>query len=78
LIKVKVFAPAFISHENITSDNQVALDDGATLNDLCGKLKLPLPLRLLSLFYVNYEQTRINTKLDDGDVVSFLFPISGG
>jgi molybdopterin converting factor small subunit len=77
-IKVKVYAPSFIHNEIPDGDGYVTLPEGATLNDLYKKLKLPLPLRLNFLFSVNYEQAHGDTQLKDGDVVSFLFPVSGG
>jgi molybdopterin converting factor small subunit len=77
-IKVKVYAPSFIHNEIPDDDGWVALHEGASINDLYKKLKLPLPLRLSFLFSVNYEQAHGDTKLKDGDVISFLFPVSGG
>jgi hypothetical protein len=55
-IKVKVYAPSFIHNEIPDDDGWVALQDGASINDLYKKLKIPLPLRLNFLFSVNYEQ----------------------
>jgi molybdopterin converting factor small subunit len=77
-IKVRVYAPAFINHERIAADGFVTLKVGASLNDLYNALKLPLPLRLSFFCSVNYEQAKWNMKLKDGDVVSFLFPLTGG
>lgn len=78
IIKVKVYAPAFINHEPISADGTVTLADRATLNDLYSRLKIPITLRLVCFCSVNYEAARWNTKLEDGDTVTFLFPISGG
>lgn len=77
-MKVKVYAPAFINHEPIDADGTVTLEDHATLNDLYRRLKLPLPLRLSCFCNVNYAPAKWNTRLKDGDTVTFLFPISGG
>ena len=77
-MRVKVYIPAFIDHEQLDADNMVTLDEGALMADLYRKLKVPLPLRLSFLYVVNYEQVRWNTPLNDGDIVTFLFPIHGG
>ncbi len=77
-IKVKVYIPAFVNHTQIDSQGYVTLDANATLADLFHHLEIPLPLRLSFLYMVNYEQVNWNTPLHDGDIVSFIFPISGG
>lgn len=77
-IKVKVYVPAFIDHEKVDEDSMVELKDDARMGDLYRLLKLPLPLRLSFLFSVNYEQAKWNTPLKDGDVVTFMFPVTGG
>jgi molybdopterin converting factor small subunit len=77
-IKVKVYVPAFINHEHIDPDSDVELNDGAKMSDLYQVLKLPLPLRLSFLYCVNYEQARWNTPLNEGDVVTFMLPVTGG
>jgi hypothetical protein len=78
IIKIKIYAPAFISHEQINADGMVTLEEHATLFDLYRRLKLPLVLRLSFFCSVNYEPAKWNQKLKDGDTVTFLFPIPGG
>jgi molybdopterin converting factor small subunit len=77
-IKVKVYAPGFISHDAFDSTGCVELDEGNSISDLCQKLKVSFALRHIMLYAVNYDQTKLNTKLKDKDTVSFLFPFSGG
>jgi molybdopterin converting factor small subunit len=77
-IKVKVYAPGFVNHDLIDPNGYVDLTEGDSIGSLYRKLKLPLPLRLIMTCSVNYEQAKRSTKLKDGDVVTFLFPISGG
>lgn len=77
-IKVRVYVPSFISHEQIAQDGTITLAEGATLHQLYDYLHIPLPLRLSFLYRVNYEPAKWNTRLEDGDVVTFLFPVSGG
>jgi molybdopterin converting factor small subunit len=75
---VKVFVPAFINHEHIDADSNVELPDDAKMADLYQLLQLPIPLRLSFLYCLNYEQARWNTPLKDGDVVTFMLPVTGG
>jgi molybdopterin converting factor small subunit len=70
--------PAFIDHSEIDADSYVSIDDNATMTDLYRRLKLPLPLRLACLYWVNYEPAKWNTRLQDGDTITFLFPVTGG
>jgi molybdopterin converting factor small subunit len=77
-MQIKVYAPAFIDHAALDPDGRATLPAGAKLRDLYALLKVPLPLRSRIFFSLNYEQARGNPALKDGDVVTFLFPISGG
>ena len=77
-IRVKVYAPGFVNHDLINLDGFVEVKEGDSVNDLYKKLKLPIPLRLVMACSVNYEKVKSSRKLIDGDVVTFLFPISGG
>ena len=60
------------------ADSMVELKDDARMGDLYRQLSLPLALRLSFLYSVNYEQARWNTPLKDGDVITFMFPVTGG
>ncbi len=77
-MKVKVNAPAFCSFKHIDENGYMTLPDGATLNDVYKKLRVPLLMRKILFSAVNYERVKLSTKLKDGDVVSFLTLISGG
>jgi len=77
-IRVKVYAPGFVNHDSINPDGFVEVKEGDSVSDLYKKLKLPIPLRLVMACSVNYEKVKSSRKLIDGDVVTFLFPISGG
>ena len=78
VLKVKVHAPAFCSFKPIDEDGYMTLPDKAKLNDVYKKLRVPLPFRKLLFSAVNYRRAKLSTKLKDGDVVSFLAPLSGG
>jgi molybdopterin converting factor small subunit len=77
-VKVKVYAPAFASFQHLDDDSSMKLPEGATLNDVFRRLKIPLPLRPFLVYTVNYEKAGLNTPLNNGDVVSFLTPLAGG
>ena len=77
-IKVKVFVPAFINHEKVDQDGWVILKEGARMADLYQKLKIPLPLRLSFLYFVNYDKCSWSTVLKDGDTITFFMPVAGG
>ena len=77
-MKVKVYAPVFLNLKSIDSDGYVTLDEGATVNTLYKKLRIPLIIRPLMFCSVNYKQVKLKTKLKEGDIVSFLSFVSGG
>ncbi len=54
------------------------VEDGITLKQLYRILKVPWLYRPILYCTINYEPARMKTRLMDGDVVSFLAPISGG
>ena len=77
-LKVKVYAPAFCSFKHIDENGYMTLPDEAKLNDVYKKLRVPLPFRKLLFSAVNYRRSKLSARLKDGDVVSFLVPLSGG
>ncbi len=77
-IRVKVLAPGFINHDLFDQNGFVQLSDGDTLGSLLKILKVPLPLRISHFLRVNYERVHLDTRLRDQDIVTFLFPLSGG
>jgi molybdopterin converting factor small subunit len=77
-IKIRVYIPPFINHKRLDADSYVYLKDGARMSDLYHYLKIPLPLRLSFLYFLNYEPSKWNALLKDGDMVTFLFPVTGG
>lgn len=77
-MKVKVYAPLFGNTEPLDGDGYLHLEEGAVLKDLYKLLKIPLPFRNSLLCMVNYERSKSTRKLADGDIVSFIGPVSGG
>jgi molybdopterin converting factor small subunit len=77
-IKVRVYAPGFISHEAIDQDGYVQLAEGSSVRHLYRKMQVSLIARLLVTSFVNYEPAKMNRKLEENDIVSLMFPVSGG
>ena len=77
-MNVKVYASGFCSFEHIDEDGFMSLPEGASLNDVYKKLRIPYLLRKVLFAAVNYEHVKLNTKLKDGDVVSLLSSRAGG
>ncbi len=75
---VKVYASGFCSFDHLDEDGFMNLPEGASLNDVYKKLRVPFPFRKILFATVNYEHVKLGTKLKDGDVVSLLSPLSGG
>ncbi|HOQ10466.1 MAG TPA: MoaD/ThiS family protein [Syntrophomonadaceae bacterium] len=77
-MKVKVYALPFLNGDAIDEMGFMEVPEGATLRYVYKKLQVPLLLRPILLCSVNYEKARMDQVLQDGDVISFFFPISGG
>ncbi len=77
-IRVKVYAPAFIQHQNLDEEGFATLPDNASLKDLYHHLHISFLLKPVLVCRINSEQAKQSTVLKDGDTVSFFFPISGG
>ncbi len=77
-MNVRVHASGFCSFEHINEDGFMSLPEGASLNDVYKKLRIPFLLRKVLFASVNYEHVKLNTKLKDGDIVSLLAPLAGG
>ncbi len=77
-MKIKVYASGFCSFEHIDDDGFMSLPEGASLNDVYKKLRIPFLLRKVLFAAVNYEQVKLSTKLKDGDVVSLISARAGG
>ncbi len=75
---VRVYASGFCSFEHIDDDGFMSLPEGASLNDVYKKLRIPFLFRRILFASVNHEHVKLNTRLKDGDIVSLLAPMAGG
>jgi molybdopterin converting factor small subunit len=78
MIRIKVYAPLFCSFKHIDESGYMTLPDGAILNNVYKKLRIPFPLRKIMFASVNYKGGGLKVKLKDGDVVSFFSGLAGG
>jgi molybdopterin converting factor small subunit len=77
-MRIKVYAPLFGDAEQLDESGYLEMPAGARLRDLYRKLNIPLIMRNAVVCQVNYERCGSGTKLQDGDIVSFIGPLSGG
>jgi molybdopterin converting factor small subunit len=77
-MRIRVYAASFCSFENIDRDGYMVLPDGAVLDDVYKRLQVPWLYRRIVFATVNYKKISLKTRLQDGDVVSFLSALGGG
>jgi molybdopterin converting factor small subunit len=77
-MRIRVYAASFCSFENIDRDGYMVLPDGAVLDDVYKRLQVPWLYRRIVFATVNYKKVSLKTRLQDGDVVSFLSALGGG
>ena len=77
-MKIKVYAPLFGDASQLDEKGYLEVPEHALLRDLYKKLKIPLLLRNSLVCLVNYEPGKAGRRLVDGDIVSFIGPLSGG
>ena len=77
-MRIRVYAASFCSFENIDRDGYIVLPDGAVLDDVYKRLQVPWLYRRIVFATVNYKKVSLKTRLQDGDVVSFLSALGGG
>lgn len=78
MISIKVYAPAIIDHSLLDKNGYLELEDGVSLTKVFDILKVPVMLRPVLLYTVNYDRVKMSTRLKDGDIISIFSPISGG
>lgn len=78
MMRIKVYLPGLFDHTPLDDDGFILLEEGSTLGKLIARLKIPLVARPFLLLHVNYERANQRTRLKDGDVVTFVMPITGG
>ncbi len=78
MIRVKVFAPAWCSHESLDERGWMELPEGSRLTDVLSAIRMPKVMAKLFHAAVNGEVTSLATVLHDGDIIGFFSLITGG
>ena len=73
-MRIKVVSPVEI--RELDGEGNLELSEGSRVRDVLKLLKLN-PARLLPVS-VNGEQVKRSQRLEDGDVVVIIYPLSGG
>lgn len=77
-MKVQVYPPPFAHLRVLDENGMLHLKPGARLSAVYRQLRIPLVLRPVLICNVNYKPVKMNTRLKDGDIVSFIVPLAGG
>ena len=77
-MRVKILPPYGCDRSSLDGRSWAELPDGSNVRDALRLIRCsPLKAKFL-LVSVNGERSSLTRKLDDGDVVGFFFPASGG
>ena len=77
-IRVKVFPLYGCDLSALDERSWMEIEEGSTVRDVLRRIRLnPLKAKLF-LLSVNGERSRLSRKLQDGDVIGFFMPVSGG
>ncbi len=77
-MRVQVYPPPFARLTELDEDGMMPLPQGARLFTVYRRLQIPLLLQPLLVCQVNYQRVKLNTQLKDGDIISFMLPLTGG
>jgi molybdopterin converting factor small subunit len=77
-MRVKVYAPGFLSRGQLDPEGTLLLDPGTTLDALYIHLHMPEPFRRSFYCSVNDLKAAWTAELHDGDKVVFMYPMAGG
>ena len=78
MIRVKVFPPYGCDRSTLDERSWMEIEEESTVKDVLKIIRLnPIKAKLL-LVSVNGERVSLSRKLQDGDVIGFISPVSGG
>lgn len=75
---IKVYPGSMVKCIGLDEDGNIEVEDGLSVRELLGRLKVPALVRPLILVSVNGMNTERNYRLKQGDAVSFMMPVAGG
>ncbi len=77
-MKITVYPPPMFNSKKISRDNIMIVKEGATLRTVYRMLKIPTIISPFLFCFVNHEKVSLDTKLKEGDMVSFWSIAAGG
>ncbi len=77
-MRIRVYAPRFADLSKVDDDGIMTMPEGATLDDLLKRLRVPLRFAAALFCLVNYERVPLSRRLQDGDIVGFIALLAGG
>ena len=77
-MKIIVYTPIMFRSPKVNNMDEMIVKEGSTLRSVLRELKIPLLASKALFCVVNHEKVPLSYRLKEGDVISFLTPISGG
>ena len=77
-MKVKIFPPRGCDRSALDERSWAEVPEGSTVGDVLKLIKCSQVRARLLLVSVNGERAKLSRELNDGDVVGFFSPVSGG
>lgn len=78
MMRIKIIPPYGCDRSRLDDRCWTEMDEGSTVRDALKLIKCSRLKARLLLVSVNGERMPLDTKLNDGDVVGFFMPVSGG
>ena len=77
-MRVKVLPPAGCDRSRLDEKSWMEIPEGSDVEYVLNAISLGKLKAKLLLVSVNGERAKLNQKLNDGDVVGFFMPVTGG
>ena len=78
MIRVKVFPPYGCDRSALDEKSWMEIREGSTVKDVLKIIRCNSLKAKMLMVSVNGERSPLSRELKDGDVVGFLYPVSGG
>lgn len=77
-IRVKIYPPPFCSFKHLDERGWLTMKKGSTLSDALRLIKMPKGLAKIMMVKLNGLSEKMDTVLENEDVIGFFSFISGG
>jgi len=78
MIRVRVYPGPFGKRDLLDDDGFLQMEDGSTVGDLLKTMGIPRIVYNMGFYSFNYRKESLETRLADGDTLSFIAPLAGG